>query len=237
MRRVDEAGYILPAALAALLAMSVVAAALVAASLNELRRVAAAEQAAADDAALEAAITLATAELLEEPRRRRLAFTSGAEQVSVAGRLIDIRVAWESDKLDLNAAGLEAIDAGLRDAGLSDADRLAIRRSAEARRARGEPARLVDDVLVGEEAGACARRVLTVFGGRSDWTAGGDGETIAIGQPAPGARIAITAELWDDASERGREVVVLVTGDPSAPVRVMDARSTRGEGKEACDGS
>jgi hypothetical protein len=236
MSRRGEEGYVLAAALAALFSMSIVAAALVGTSLNEVRRIAAAERAAEDDAALDAAITLAATELVEEPRLRNLPFTDGQANTIVARRMIDLRAGWESDKLDLNLASSEAVDARLRAAGLGSADRATIRGALHTKRAGGQPVGLVDDVLGGVTAVECARTVLTVFGGRSDWTSASENATVKLGRPAPGSRIFVTATFAGAPTARGRQAVLLVTGDPAAPVRMMDIRTTRSGYEEGCHG-
>jgi hypothetical protein len=229
-----EEGYILASALAALFAMSIVAAALVAASVNELRRVAAAERTAADEAAAEAAIALAADELLRDPRERRLSFDHGAAEVVVNGRAVAVEVGFESDKVDLNYASVDDIDAALVAHDVPESDRLAIRRALDRRGSGGF--KLTDDALAGVEAPECARQALTVFGGRRGWTEADAGATMTVGVPAPGARIWVSAQVGEGAAARAREAVLLITGDPREPVRVMDWRLVRGSREEACHG-
>jgi len=237
-----DGGYVMAAALSALLAMSLVAAALVTVSINELRRVRASEDAAAADALLDAAIVRAASEIARDPRRRIISFEGGGGEMRIGEADVTVRVGWESEKLDVNTADAGAVRAALLGGAVSQSDAADIVERMTDIRAHGQ-VRLIDDMAPpGHVASECAHRLLTVFGGRAEPSAtsslpavGDDNRAAPFARPPPGARLFIRAALDGGVRARGREAVVLITGDPRAPALVMDVRRVRDVRQEVCD--
>jgi len=235
-----DSGYVMAAALAALLAMSLVAAALVSVSINELRRVRATEVAVAADAVLDAAIVRAAAEIARDPRRRNITFEGGRGQVTVGASDVTVRVGWEGEKLDVNAADVAVVRAALLGGGVPEAGAAAIADRLRDIRAHGQ-VRLLDDMMPpGLVSSECARQLLTVFGGRAEPMAAptDDRAEAPFARPPPGARIYVRATLDGDGQgmggARAREAVLLMTGDPRAPALTMDVRRVRDVRQEVC---
>ncbi|CAN0339977.1 unnamed protein product [Phaeothamnion confervicola] len=228
-----EDGYILASALAVLLAISLVAATLVSTSADSLRSVKKSEADAVAESALQSALVLVGSQLALDPRRRQLAFDDNTATIEVLGRSIDVLAAWENAKLDINGALVDDIDEALRNAGVDETERAAIRGSIQGYRSRKEQIPLVDDVLPGSSDRDCLYSLLTVFGGRTDYVADEQAGPVRIGRPAAGARLSV--DLWlTDKPEQGIAAVVMMTGDPAAPVEVLDKRKLRAGGKERC---
>jgi hypothetical protein len=227
----DE-GYILAAALATLFAMSVVAIALVTISQDALRGVRAAEIRAANDQTLRSAILVAESQLLLDPRRRQLDLDQTAPVALIEGRQVSLAIKWEAAKLDVNLAAPEAIDAALSEAGLPVETRNSILNRVRDRQAKREPVSLLDDISSSSRYADCLASVLTVFGGRREAIDKSTPTLAAIGLPAPGSRLLIEASLVD-APQRSRAAVILLTGNPHQPAKILDWREPRGSKKEA----
>lgn len=233
MRPEREAGYVMAAALAALLSMSLVAAALVSVSVNELKRVRAAEDAARTDAALDAALVLGLREIAKDPRRRSLAFQGGHDAAAVDGVSVDLAVSWEAERLDVNAAEPEAVRDAMRAAGLGSADVDAILMRLSDARATGTVRDLDAIAPPGFAASRCAESLLTVYGGRAEPGEAAEPSDAPFARPPPGARVRLVARR----DGRERRAVVIMTGDPRAPALTLDIKSERATDGEACDGA
>ena len=222
MKRASDTGYILAGATLSVFVLSALAAGLAALAIGELRRVKAAEDWLVERSLYEAVVALSAAELSLEPDARTLRFDDAAETLAVEGSRFDVSLAWESEKIDLNAARLEVVESAGRAAGLADASLEALLDALAARRDDARPLRLLEDLPV-EDAQrlACLRSAYTVFGGRRRL-----GEQVdlvgAFDRPTPGTRLAMTVRRAPDG--RYAEVVVLMTGDPVDPARIQDWR-------------
>ena len=227
----SEDGYILASALAVLLAISIVAAALVSGSVSSLLQVVRAEKTAHQETALRSAVSLVTAQLSVEPARRQLALSENF-LVAVSDEDVAVRIRWETAKLDLNRATLEAIETRLEDAEIaSDIVELtlaAVRRNKEQK----TPLRLLDDLGLDRESEACVASLLTVFGGVDTYASYRRLNDTTIGQPAAGSRLAIDLSIED---RIGLSVVVLMTSDRLATFRVLDWRETNGSSGDECN--
>ncbi len=228
----QEEGYVLASALAVLLSLSLVAAALVAASSEGRNRSRKAETDAVNNLVLKSAVDVIGSQLAMDPRRRQLATSGDRAVVDVLGRSVDVRLAWDNDKLDVNAAPIESIESLLKDKVPDIGQRNAVLAAIRAKRANLKPARLLDDVLPVEVEADCFHSILTVFGGQAEYS-----KEITpareFGRPGSGARLSIDVRLADQ-SGPGLTAVVLMTGDPGAPAKVLDWRASRGSGEEAC---
>ena len=226
-----ESGYILASALGVLLAMSIVAAALISASANSLSQMIRAESAAQDETALRSALSIVASQLSLDTRRRELNL-SETFSVPVSGREVVGRLSWETDKLDINHANIDAIEARLTDAQLApDIVEQALSATRKSRADKGA-IRLIDDIGLDREGLACAASMLTVFGGRTVYAPDQTQNTSMIGQAAAGSRLSI--DLAID-GRIGLSVVVLMTGDPHSTFRVLDWRQTNGKLGNECD--
>jgi hypothetical protein len=233
MTKSGEEGYILASALAVLLAISLVAAALVSTSVDVVRRAKRAETDAAADLALRSAVLVVTSQLSEDPRRRQLAF-EGVETIDAAGLIINAKASWESLKLDMNLAPPEAIEQRLQDAGMDQETRSAVLSAIQTHRSNAEPIRLLDDVLPKSADWTCLRSILTIFGGRPDYNPDEQAQVFPIGRPAAGARVSIDAWLANEPA-KGVSAIVIMTGNPAAPAKVLDWRRIRTGGEERCN--
>jgi hypothetical protein len=236
MTDTGESGYILASVLAGLLSISLVAAALVSSSVDMSRRAAAAEKKAADQAALKSALIVAGSELARDVAHRKLKFVAGVEALQIAGRTVRLTVSWESDKLDINAASPADIKQSLDDRSISQSIAAQALDAVAKRRASKTPIRLVDDIARDEDTAWCLSQALTVFGGRLKSQDSSEPTPPYVGQPAPGSHLNVLAEL-EGPHEIGLDVVLLMTGDPKAPVRTLDWRHTRKSPGEACHAS
>lgn len=209
------------AALAVLFAMSLVASALVAASSATLKRTARAEELAQLELSLESAVLLAGSQVVDDPRRRKLAFETGAETVLAGGRKINVEVIWDQTRLDANLAPLPEIERYLTVLGADFSTRSAISAALARVRATGTPLSAFEQLGLAGPAEECARRVLILSGGMTQWPEGFE-QSSQIGQPTPGSRLQILA--IDPKATQALSVLVLITGDPQRPFRVMDWR-------------
>jgi hypothetical protein len=199
------------------------------------RRAAAAENAAHDEAALKSAIVVAASELARDPAHRDLQFATGSETVSIGGSNLRVDVGWEGDKLDVNAASLADIELALQDQHISASEIAAALNLVAASRAAQKPIALLDDIASRTATAECFYRALTVFGGRAALGDEPGAGQQPIGQPAPGSRLAVHAELTS--ARGGLSAVLLMTGDPKSPVRTLDWRHTRKAAGSACHAS
>jgi|GEM_PF-5874360 len=234
-----ERGYILASVIGVLLAISLVASALVTVSGEAASRLRRAEDAAKREAVLEAAILVLTAQLAMDPRRRMLDFEE-ASTLDVLGQSVRFRIAWETNKLDINRADPEAIARRLEVAGAPAELRTSIRARLTAARSSNTPIGLLAGLAPGIAGEDCLASVLTVFGGQESFDPErlGDpdsvGEKVPIGRPAVGSRMAIDVAVHGHEAD-GLSVVMLLAGDSAAPWQVMDWRRSSVLGKEACD--
>lgn len=229
----EDDGYILAAALATLLALSLVAAALVSTSSAALQRVKRAETAAADRLALRSAILAAGSQLALDPRRRQLDLEDGQATIVIGSRTVLVSVGWETTKLDANRLPPEGVAQLLSHEGVPA---LAASHAVDAMAqlsAGKHQALLIDDLGRNPQEAACLNSVLTVFGGQDGSGESGQEGAAFIGQPSPGSRLHINASLN---GRQGLSSVILMTGDPSAPFGVLDWRPTSGSEMEACHG-
>lgn len=234
MKRSGEEGYILASAIGALLAISVVAAALVSTSSAAMARVKRAEIAAERDAVLESAFALVSAQLTMDPRRRSLDLDRDTT-LEILGQSVNTRIRWESAKLDVNQASPEAVQAVLTAHQVDDEAASSIIANIRRARANGEPIRLIDGRSADRASERCIASLLTVFGGRE----GGEGNAdrndgAPVGRPGAGARLSIELVISGKGGS-SLAAVVLMTGDPAAPVKIMDWRRMAGINGEPCD--
>ena len=234
-----ERGYILASVIGVLLAISLVAAALVTASGEAASRLRRAEDAAKREAVLEAAILVLTSQLAMDPRRRALDLET-ISTLDVLGQSVRFRIAWETNKLDINRADPQAVVRRLEVAGAPAELRTSVQARLAAARSSNTPIGLLAGIVPGIAGEDCLSSVLTVFGGQEifDPESLGDpdsvGEKIPIGRPAVGSRMAIDVAV-DGHEADGLSVVMLLTGDSATPWQVMDWRPSSVLGKEACD--
>lgn len=222
MMRSGEQGYILAGTLATLFAMSLVLATLLTVSSDGLRRQRIAETRVASDLAIKSAILLVAAELAEDPRRRAMAFEDGRASTSIGGQGVAMHVEWEALRLDINRAEPAEIDKALADAEASEALRSRLAAKLLVSRSGDNPFRLIEDLAPPGDDLACLDSLFTVFGGRTHLP-----ETktdIAIGQPPPGSVMRIEARIADGARTEARTAIILITGNPEAPYRMLDYR-------------
>jgi hypothetical protein len=232
MRGREEDGYILASAIAVLLAISIVAATLVSTSVDGLRRVQRMEADARSEAALKSALLLTTSQLAQDPRRRQIRFDARETTIDVLGQQVGVRISWENAKLDINRADPKALDEALHAAGFEENERSALRQIIERRRSQ-MPIALLEDVVPAPEDRECLYSILTVFGGQTEYRAGNRIAEDLVGRPAAGSRLAI--DLWlADQPALGKSAVVIMTGDPAAPAKVLDWRQFRAAGGEQC---
>ncbi len=216
------------AALAALFAMSLVAATLVSVSASTVKRAARAEQLAQMELSLESAILLAGAQVVDDPRRRKLSFETASETVTAGGREITVQVNWDHTRLDANLAPLPEIERYLASRKVDAALRSKIAAALQRSRAAGQPIRSFEQLELDASAEGCARRHLTLVAGMTQWPDGFEPPS-QIGQPAPGSRLHLSAV--DPQTRQALSTLVLITGDPQRPFRVMDwRRHTAGSG-------
>lgn len=210
-------------ALAVLLALSFVATALVAAAGGELRSIRAAERDQAETYMLHAAAVLAGGAVSTDPAQRTVAFEGGRAIAEIGGRPVSILVEWESNKLDMNTAAADDITAALRALNVSAADSNRIVENFRRERAGEGKIVTLDTILAGVTGPECVHQAFTIYGGTASWT--GSQTATDIGWPPAGSRLRILVETNDDAGRyRGREYVVLITGNPARPVEVIDVR-------------
>ncbi|MEY2758112.1 MAG: hypothetical protein RIR33_1890 [Pseudomonadota bacterium] len=237
--RRGERGYILASVIGVLLAISLVAAALVTASGEAASRLRRAEDAAKREAVLEAAILVLTSQLAMDPRRRALDLEA-ASTLEALGQTVRFKIAWETNKLEINRADPEAVARRLEVAGAPAELRAAVQTRLAAARSSNTPIGLLAGIAPGIAGEDCLASVLTVFGGQENFDPErlGDpdsvGEKVPIGRPAVGSRMAIDVAVAGREAD-GLSVVMLLTGDSATPWQVMDWRPSSVLGKEACD--
>lgn len=230
--RTDQ-GYILASVIGVLLAISIVAAALVGASGEAASRLRRAEDAGTRDAILRSAVLVLTTQLALDTRRRvvDLDKTSGVE---ILGQTVRFRIAWETNKLDINRADASAVERRLQAAGVSSDLRAAVTARISEARASGKPISLLGNIAPQPTAEDCLASLLTVFGGVADHDPENPGDAGPIGRPAVGSKIALDVAVAGEEAQ-GLSVVVLLTGDAAAPWQVMDWRPSSVLNGEACD--
>lgn len=227
-----EQGYILAGTIATLFAMSLVLATLVSVSSDGLRREKAAEVRVADQLVIKSAILLAAAQLAEDLRRRALKFDDGRATAVIGGRSVVLRVEWEALRLDINRAEPAEIDKALRQAEAPEALRTAVASKVAASRSGDKPIQLIEDLVSDSEGRACLDSLFTVFGGLAKLP---ESKTVfPIGQPAPGSVMRIEAKIADGKREASKTAIILMTGDPRAPYRMLDLRITPQASETPC---
>lgn len=226
----QEDGYILASTIGVLLAISIVAAALVSSSVESLSRVARSEKTAHHDLALRSALSIVLSQISIDPRRRQLEISNDTS-IPLTDQNVAVRLRWETNKLDINRASIEAIEARLEEVELDPALALRVITAIKEGRDGKINFRLVDDMNLVEDDRVCIAPLLTVFGGRETYEAAAEAGESAIGQPAAGSRLSI-----DLATEGGNglSVVVLMTSDPLATYKVLDWRETNGNAGDEC---
>lgn len=222
MRPDREDGYILASVIVAMLVLGALATGLTMVAVSELRRTRDHEQRVVDEATLYAGVALTAAELSLEPDTRSVRFDGGTDLLNIEGRQIEVRLAWESHKVDLNAGSLALIEAQALSSGLSADDRAMLMSRVNNLRVNQLELRLLDDIVTdGFGEPDCVRAAFTVFSGRRR-----EAEPISMDgefeRPTPGTRIAMFLNLLPEG--RAASVVVLMTGDPVDPARIQDWR-------------
>lgn len=217
-----EDGYILASVMIAMLVLGALATGLTLVAVAELRRVREHETRLVDDGLLHAAVAFTAAELAIEPDTRSVRFDDAHDVLNIDGRQVDVQLAWESHKIDLNAASRDLIVDQAEAAGLVEADRSLLLSRIDNLRANNLEVRLLDDIVAdGFASPDCVRAAFTVFGGRRR-----EADPIVLegvfDRPTPGTRIAMIVRLVPEG--RVASAVVLMTGDPVDPARIQDWR-------------
>jgi hypothetical protein len=232
MKNAREDGYILASATISMIILGALATGIVMIAVGELRRVRAEEERVQMMLLYESVAVLTAAELTKEPDARTLRFDAAQQTLAIEGVSFDVSLEWESEKLDLNYADIDMIEAEAN-ALLSDgADVQALRRQLEEQRSIGAPIRLIGDLSF-EDARVteCLRRGFSVFGGRRRVGQGVEREGV-FDRPTPGTRIRLIA------AEQGQgdvaDMVLLMTGDRYDPSRMMDWRWLDRDQVNAC---
>ena len=232
MNSAREDGYILASATISMIILGALATGIVMIAVSELRRVRAEEDRVQTMLLYESVAVLTAAELTKEPDARTLRFDDAQQTLSIEGVSFDVTLEWESEKLDLNYADIDMIEAQAS-ALLDDGAYVqALRRQLENRRNTGAPIRLIGDLSF-EDARVteCLRLGFTVFGGRRRVGQGVEREGV-FDRPTPGTRIRlIAAEQGQDAVV---DMVLLMTGDRYDPSRMMDWRWLDRDQVNAC---
>jgi hypothetical protein len=217
-----DGGYILAAVLISMLVLGALATGLSLLAIHELRRVRDHETRLVEDGLLHAAVAFTAAELAREPETRSVRFDDARDTLNIDGREVAVQLAWESHKVDLNAASRDLIIDQAAVAGLVDTDRALLLSRIDNLRANHLEVRLLDDIVAdGFASPGCVRAAFTVFGGRRR-----EADPIVVegvfDRPTPGTRIAMVVRLVPDG--RVASAVVLMTGDPVDPARIQDWR-------------
>ena len=206
---------------------------LVGASGDALSRLRRSETDATRDAVLEAAVTLLGSQLPLDPRRRAISL-SGEIILDVLNHRVQASIRWDSNKLDLNAADLQAIRHLLTNRSISTRLSSAVLTAVERARKESQPLHLISDLGLSQQDEACIASLVTVFGGRPDYDPNNSGDETLIGRPAAGSRLMLNLSL-PEPDRAGLTLVVLVTGDPQHPIEVLDwMRTTGHQGEEVC---
>lgn len=216
-----DSGYILAGTAMIMACLALLATALVATAMDERHRVVRLEGQAVDRMVLRSAVILSASELALPPSRRNMLLEDG-RGLSVDGRHLSIRILREGEKTNLNVAQTDQIRERARSAGVSQADVSALIRTVEARRARGEMASIVEEALPADlRDRPCLYEIFTVFSGQ-DSPATLPAGTEYLGQRlVPGSRVALTVGLENGSAATA---IVLMTGEPMRPARIMDWR-------------
>lgn len=233
MTRTQDEGYILASALGVLLAISIVAAALVGSAGETLTRVKRAELSADRKVTLESALTVVVSQLVLDPRRRAIDLEKTTD-LQVLGSTVRFRIAWESNKLDLNRSEGASVEARL----VHDRVPTSLRqKTADGMRratAQGDKLRLLSDLGLSAADETCIARSLTVFGGQSGFDPENLGGSSLIGRPASGSRIAIDVAI-QGMEAQGLSTVILLTGGIERPWEVLDWRRSSALAEGVCD--
>ena len=217
-----ESGYILVTSLVSVAILGILGSALVSLALTELKRVKQEEERSRHRSLLQAAVTLAASELTKEPDARLHRFDDAQDQISIGTDTFDLKLQWESEKIDLNTADLDLIDTKAQEFGIDRSVISELISQLETYRNDNESLRLLGDLdFSAPQALECLREIFTVFGGRRF-----NSETISLDgvfpRPTPGTRLSIF--LSQSGTNTIGHAVILMTGDPVDPHRVMDWR-------------
>ena len=222
MSRSDQDGYILASATISMIILGALATGIVMIAVGELRRVRAEEERVQTMLLYESVAVLTAAELSKEPDARTLRFDDARQTVSIEGVRFDVTLEWESEKLDLNYAELDMIEAQAQALLNQASDVQALMHQIEQSRQTNSPIRLIGDLsFQNARVTECLRTGFTVFGGRRRFGEGVDREGV-FDRPTPGTRIRLlTAEQGQD---QLADMVLLMTGDRFDPSRMMEWR-------------
>ncbi len=222
MSRSDQDGYILASATISMIILGALATGIVMIAVGELRRVSAEEDRVQMMLLYESVAVLTAAELSKEPDARTLRFDDARQTVSIEGVRFDVTLEWESEKLDLNYAELDMIEAQAQTLLNQASDVQALMHQIEQSRQTNTPIRLIGDLsFQNARVTECLRKGFTVFGGRRRFGEGVDREGV-FDRPTPGTRIRLlTAEQGQN---QLADMVLLMTGDRFDPSRMMEWR-------------
>lgn len=222
MKRDD--GYILASVLGVILAISLVAAALVGTSGDVAFGVKRHERAAVRDSVLQSAIVVLALQLTQDPRRRVVDLET-AGSVQILGRAVSFRIAWETTKLNVNAAELPTLEAAIRDLDLEEPSETNVLANLRSARAGSKPIRLLSDIARDKAEEDCLASALTVFGNRTERLTSSERTATLIGRPAAGSILALDVAVTGEEAD-GLSVVLMLTGGAETPWRVMDWRAS-----------
>jgi hypothetical protein len=225
----DDAGFATLAVVAICAGLAAVAAALMALAVKGAERVHVQINYEVGQLALRSALDETVATLLEEPS----VSTTRSFVHGYGGNTVTVRLANEAGKVNFNQADRADLEAALRAISASRAIELADTILDQRSRAGSQPigmSALLESMEVSKETQACLRDRLTAHSSPADpLLAGGDSRTWA------GAIINLRAMLGSPGdANRGREAIVVLTGDPTAPAIWLEEREFLERSSEEC---